>query len=156
MRTVFLFIIQSASNSLALFLQKETWRLTVPRKARHKRLDCEVQIITYNIIDKTVLSHDFKNKKNHGLYDKADKDYSLRVFCVQKLNYDLLCSDYTCAMIPNNQILSQASKRRATSKSVDGFPRSGSCAIWMANPLKSRVRVRVRVGRVRAVYKRTL
>ena len=33
----------------------------------------------YNIIDKTVLSHDFEMEKNHGLFNKADKDYSLRV-----------------------------------------------------------------------------
>jgi len=45
----------------------------------------------YNIIGKTVLSHDFEIEKNHGLCDKADKDYSLRVFCVQIRNYDLLC-----------------------------------------------------------------
>jgi len=46
----------------------------------------------YNIIEKTVLSHDFLNsKKNHWLYDKADKDYSLRVFCIQIQNYELLC-----------------------------------------------------------------
>jgi len=29
----------------------------------------------YNTIDKTFLSHDFEIKKNHGLCDKADKDY---------------------------------------------------------------------------------
>jgi len=50
----------------------------------------------------------------------------------------------------------QASKRRAASKSVNGYPRLGSCSIWIAKPLKSRVRVRVGRVRVRAVYKRTL
>jgi len=31
-------------------------------------------------------------EKSHGLYDKADKDYSLRVFVrVQIHNYDLIC-----------------------------------------------------------------
>jgi len=41
------------------------------------------------MIDKTVLSHDFEIEKNHEWCDTADKDYSLRVFCVQ-INYDLL------------------------------------------------------------------
>jgi len=57
-------------------------------------------------------------------------------------------------MIPNDHFLSlTSSKRRALSKAVDGFPRLCSCSIWLAKLLKSRVRVRV--GRLRAVYKRT-
>jgi len=32
----------------------------------------------------------FDIEKNHGLYDKADKDHLLSVFCVQIRNYDLL------------------------------------------------------------------
>jgi len=62
-------------------------------------------------------------------------------------------------MISNDHILYlTARKRRATSKAVDGFPRSGSFSIRMTKLLKIRVRVRVRVGRfrVRALYKRTL
>ena len=46
-----------------------------------------------------------------------------------------------------------ARKRRAASKAVNGFPRLGPCSIRMAKLLKSRVRVRV--GRVHALYKRT-
>ena len=68
-------------------------------------------------------------------------------------------SDYSCAMISNDHILYlTARKRRATSKAVDGFPRSGSFSIWMTKLLKCRVRVRVRVGRfrTRALYKQTL
>ena len=39
-------------------------------------------------------------------------------------------SDSTCAMIPNDQILSlTARKRRDASKAVGGFPRSRSCSI---------------------------
>jgi len=34
----------------------------------------------------------FEIEKNHGLYDKAVKDYSLGIFCVQIHNFDLLCS----------------------------------------------------------------
>ena len=52
-------------------------------------LDCDDWKRMYNIIDKTALSHDFEIEKNHGLCDKADKDYSLRVLCVQIRNYDL-------------------------------------------------------------------
>jgi len=59
--------------------------------------------LMYNIIDKAVLSHDFEIEKNHGLFDKADEDYSLRLFCVRIRNYDV--SDHTCAMIPNDQLL---------------------------------------------------
>jgi len=44
----------------------------------------------YNILDKTVLSHDLEIEKSLGLCDKADKDYSLRVFCVQIRNYVLI------------------------------------------------------------------
>jgi len=44
----------------------------------------------YNIMDNTE-AMTFEIKKNHGLYDKADKDYSLGIFkCVQIHNYDLL------------------------------------------------------------------
>jgi len=46
----------------------------------------------------------FENEKNHGLHDKADKDYSLRVFSVHEIII-FSVSDYTCAIIPNNQIL---------------------------------------------------
>jgi len=44
----------------------------------------------YDIMDKTE-AMTFEIKKKHGLYDKADKDYSLGIFCVQIQNYDLLC-----------------------------------------------------------------
>jgi len=33
----------------------------------------------------------FEIDKNHVLFDKADKDYSLGIFCLQMHNYDLLC-----------------------------------------------------------------
>ena len=98
----------------------------------------------------------FEIEKNHGLHDKAVKDYSLGKFCVQIHNYDLLCVWLYLrhdSKWPN--FISQASKRRHASKSADGFPLSGSCSIWMAKPLNSRVLVRVRVRRVRVVYKRT-
>jgi len=91
----------------------------------------------YNIIDKTVLSHDFWNWKDHRLYDKADKDYSLRVFYVQIRNYDLLCVWlYLCHDSKWQNFIYPAGKRRAASKSVDGFPHSGSCFVWIAKPLK--------------------
>jgi len=96
-------------------------------------------------------------ERNHGLYDKAVKDYSLGIFCVQIHNYDLLSVWLYLrhdSKWPN--YISQARKRRPASKSADGFPRSGSCSIWMSKPLKSRVLVPVHVGRVRAVYKRAL
>jgi len=40
----------------------------------------------------------FEIEKNHGLYDKADNMYSLRVH-IQ--NY---VSNYICTMLPNDQI----------------------------------------------------
>ena len=99
----------------------------------------------YNITNKTVLSHDFWNwKRSHELYDKTDKDYSLRVCCVQIQNCNILCPIIPAPWFQMTKFISQASKRRAASKSVDGFPRLGSCSIWMVKTLNSR-----------AVYKRT-
>jgi len=45
----------------------------------------------YSIMFKTE-AMTFEIEKNHGLYDKADKDYSLRAFVrVQIKNNDLIC-----------------------------------------------------------------
>jgi len=118
--------------------------------------DCEVWRRMYNIMDKTE-AMTFEIEKNHELYDKADQDYSLGIFCVQIHNYDFLCVWlYLRHDSKWPTFISQASKRRSASKSVDGFPRSGSCSIWMAKPLNSCVRVRVWRVRVLAVYKRIL
>jgi len=72
-------------------------------------------------------------------------------------------SEYTCAMIPNDKIWYLKQVKDEPPIIRRRFSRSGSYSIWMAKPLKSRVRVRVRVGRVRvgracvrAVYKQTL
>ena len=44
-------------------------------------------------------------EKNNVLYNKADKNYLIRLFFVQIHNYDLLVCDYTCTMTPNDQIV---------------------------------------------------
>jgi len=94
-------------------------------------------------------SRDFWIVKNRELYDK---DYSLIVVCVEIQNYDLLCVWlYLRHDSKWQHYIYQASKRWA----VDGFPRLVSCSIWMAKPLKSRVRVRVGRLCVPAVYKLT-
>jgi len=46
----------------------------------------------------------FKIEKNHGLFDKAVKDYSLGIF-YKYITMIFSVFDYTCAMIPNYQIL---------------------------------------------------
>jgi len=44
-------------------------------------------------------------KLSHGLYDKADNIYSLRVFCFYKYRTMIFfVSNYTCTMIPNDKI----------------------------------------------------
>ena len=73
----------------------------------------------YNIMDKT-----FYIERKHGQNDKADKDYLFRVFAYKLQNKDLLCVwlyQRHDSKWPN--VISQASKRRAASKSLDGFQR---------------------------------
>jgi len=51
--------------------------------------------------------------------------------------------------------ISHSKKKTSSLERRKGFARSSSCFIWMAKLLKSRVPVRVRVGRVCALYNRT-
>ena len=48
----------------------------------------------------------FEIENNNGLCDKADKGYSLRVYFAYKYETIIFSVyDYTCAMIPTDQIL---------------------------------------------------
>ena len=89
---------QSASTSLALFLHIETCASDCSKKGEALALvylDCEVWSKMYNNIDKTE-AMTFNIEKNHGLYHKAGKEYSSRVFCIQ--NTELRSS--LCLIIP--------------------------------------------------------
>ena len=80
---------------------------------------------------------------NHVLYDQVDKDYILfDCFAYKYSTMIFFVSHSTCAIILNDQIYhSQQEKSRTVLKTVDNFPRSCLCSIWIAKQLKSRVRV---------------